>query len=57
MSDESKGHWGRIDVGGLVGPLWFAGWLFTIGYLHLHLVRALIALLVWPYFLGTALGH
>ena len=41
----------------LFGPIWFIGWLFTIGYCHLHMVRAAFALLLWPYYLGAALGH
>jgi hypothetical protein len=36
-----------------LGALWFAGWLFTIGYLHLDFLRGLLGLVVWPYFLGT----
>lgn len=40
----------------LVGPIWFMGWLFTIGYTHLHLWKAVLALIIWPYYLGTALA-
>ena len=48
----------RLDVGGgLAGILWITGWLFTIGYLHLRLVRGLFALILWPYYLGDHLGH
>ena len=39
----------------LAGPLWFAGWLFTWGLLHLGMPKALFALLLWPYYLGVAL--
>jgi hypothetical protein len=41
--------------GGLAGTLWFAGWLFTIGFAHLVWWKALLALAVWPYFLALAL--
>ncbi len=46
-----------MEVAGLVGPFWIMGWLFTIGFTHLPLGgKALLALVVWPYFLGKALG-
>lgn len=37
----------------LAGTLWFAGWLFTIGFTELVWWKAVLGLLVWPYFLGT----
>jgi len=43
-------------VGGSLGPLWFIGWLFTIGYLNLPLLKALFAIILWPYFLGQHLS-
>lgn len=36
-----------------VGTLWFAGWLFTIGYLNLGFWWSVLGLVVWPYFLGA----
>jgi hypothetical protein len=39
-----------------MGMLWFGSWLFTLGYLHLSFWKALIALLIWPYYLGSKLG-
>ncbi len=41
-------------TGSIVGPLWFAGWLFTIGFAKLIWWQAVIGLVVWPYFLGSA---
>jgi len=40
------------------GGLWIVGWLFTIGYLQLSFWNGVLAVLVWPYFLGRyfALG-
>jgi len=32
----------------LTGGLWFAAWLFTIGYLHLTFWRGVFALVIWP---------
>jgi len=40
---------------GCIGSFWFAAWLFTIGFLHLSFWKALLAILVWPYFLGASL--
>jgi len=34
------------------GMLWFGGWLFTLGFAKLIWWKALLALVVWPYFLG-----
>jgi hypothetical protein len=36
-----------------LGALWFGGWLFTIGYLHLNFWRGVLALLLWPFFMGA----
>ena len=38
----------------LSGTVWFAGWLFTTGFMQLAWWKVLLALVVWPYFLGTA---
>jgi hypothetical protein len=37
------------------GMLWFVGWLFTIGFAQLVWWKALLALILWPYFLGVTL--
>ncbi len=36
-----------------IGTVWFIGWLFTIGYLKLGFGWGLLAIVVWPYFLGA----
>jgi hypothetical protein len=36
-----------------LGAAWFAGWLFTIGYLKLDFLLGLLGLFIWPYFLGS----
>lgn len=36
------------------GVLWLIGWLFSIGFLKLGFWQGVLALIVWPYFLG---GH
>ena len=38
------------------GTLWTIGWLFTIGYLQLTFWKGVLALIVWPYFLGIKFG-
>lgn len=39
-----------------LGGLWAAGWLFTIGFLHLAFWKGALALLLWPYFLGVEIS-
>ena len=43
----------RGDSGTIIGPIWIIGWLFTIGFLHLAFWRGVLALIVWPYYLGV----
>lgn len=38
------------------GGVWLAGWLFTIGFLHLSFLKGLLALILWPYYLGAHFG-
>jgi uncharacterized membrane protein len=32
---------------------WFVGWLFTIGFLHLTFWKGVMALVLWPYYIGV----
>ena len=50
MSTEKKI---RVDV---TGPFWFIGWLFTIAFVHLPFWSSVLALVIWPWYLGQALG-
>jgi hypothetical protein len=43
----------QIEQHTLMGGLWMAAWLFTIGYLHLSFWKGCFALIVWPYFIGV----
>jgi hypothetical protein len=43
----------RITQHTSLGALWFAGWLFTIGYLKLSFWWGVLGLIVWPYFIGS----
>ncbi|NWF78083.1 MAG: hypothetical protein HXY36_05780 [Chloroflexi bacterium] len=56
MAEEKKKLWSRRPSPAWVGPVWFIGWLFTVGYAHLVWWQILLALIVWPYFLGRAVG-
>lgn len=35
-----------------LGALWIIGWLFTIGYLKLTFWKGVLAIIIWPYYLG-----
>jgi hypothetical protein len=37
------------------GSFWFVGWLFTIGFVELTFWKAVLGLVIWPYFLGASL--
>jgi hypothetical protein len=43
----------RIEQHSAGGLLWFFGWLFTIGFLKLTFGKGVLALLLWPYYLGV----
>ncbi len=45
-----------VQQGGLAGMAWFAGWLFSIGFLHLGFWKGVLAIVLWPYFLGVRFG-
>jgi hypothetical protein len=47
---------GKMHVAGISGPIWAMGWLFTIGYVHLPFGKAILAILLWPYYLGQMLA-
>lgn len=53
MTENAKSY--ASAPNGTSGMLWFAGWLFTIGYLKLGFWKAILGLLVWPYLLGANL--
>jgi len=41
-------------AGSLAGTTWVIGWMFTIAFARLLWWEALLAILIWPYFLGLA---
>lgn len=32
---------------------WFAAWLFTIGFLKLSFWNGVLAIVIWPYYIGN----
>jgi hypothetical protein len=44
----------RPSSSGLGSLLWFAGWLFTIAFAKLVWWKAVLGLVIWPYFLALA---
>lgn len=51
MSRDEKSF--NLEVFG--GSFWFVGWLFTIGFVNLPFWDCVLAIVVWPYFLGQSL--
>jgi hypothetical protein len=47
----------RIEQHSAAGLLWIAGWLFTIGYLKLAFWQGALALVIWPFYLGSAFAQ
>ncbi|MGC2299465.1 MAG: hypothetical protein WA476_11725 [Acidobacteriaceae bacterium] len=47
----------RIEQHSLAGGFWCAAWLFTIGFLHLSFWKAVLALIVWAYYIGHYAGR
>lgn len=41
---------------GLGSGAWLIAWMFTIGYAHLSFGQGVLALLLWPYYAGSAAG-
>jgi hypothetical protein len=54
MTTEKKSRVIRVESG-LIGVVWFIGWLFTIAYAQLIWSQAIIAVIIWPYYLGLVL--
>lgn len=43
----------KIEHHTVSGGVWVAAWLFTIGFMHLTFLQGVLAVLLWPYYLGT----
>ncbi|HMN19260.1 MAG TPA: hypothetical protein PKA31_01525 [Candidatus Moranbacteria bacterium] len=44
----------KVEQHGFTAFSWFAGWLFTIGFLGLPFGKAILAICLWPYYIGVA---
>lgn len=47
----------KIENHTFSGGLWIAAWLFTIGFLKLGFFQGVLALILWPYYLGVAFSY
>ena len=54
MADEIKVKC-HSNSGNVFGPVWVVGWLFSIGLLKLTFWKGVLAIIVWPYYLGVFL--
>ena len=43
----------KIEQHSSIGLLWCAGWLFTLGYLKLTFWKGVLAIAIWPYYIGV----
>jgi hypothetical protein len=43
----------KVVEHGAKGVIWFIGWLFTIGFLQLSFGQGILAIIIWPYYLGN----
>jgi hypothetical protein len=43
----------EIQQQGFLGFAWIGGWLFTIGFAHLTFWKGVLAIVLWPYYLGV----
>jgi hypothetical protein len=53
MSD--KGNSGAAATSLFGGAGWFVFWLFTVAFAQLSVGQAILAIVIWPYYLGLAL--
>lgn len=43
----------KVETHVLSGGTWIAAWLFTLGFLQLTFWKGVLALFIWPYYLGV----
>ena len=43
----------KIEQHSVSGGLWFGAWLFTLGFLKLSFWQGVLAIILWPYYLGA----
>ncbi|MDE3056925.1 MAG: hypothetical protein KGJ59_03090 [Bacteroidota bacterium] len=42
----------KIENSGF-GMMWAIGWMFSIGFLKLTFWKAVLAIVIWPYYIGV----
>ncbi len=47
----------KVETHLFSGGLWCAAWLFTIGYLKLSFWQCVLAVIIWPYYIGASLSY
>lgn len=47
----------KVEQHGFTMFSWFAGWLFALGFLHLEFWQGLLAIVLWPYYLGVFVSN
>lgn len=43
----------KVENQAFTGFSWLSGWLFTIGFLQLTFWKGVMAILLWPYYIGV----
>jgi len=43
----------KVEQNSFLGGVWMVGWLFTIGFLQLTFWKGVLAIILWPYFIGV----
>jgi hypothetical protein len=56
VSNTRSGSTVRVDQSGAVVIVGIWAWLFTIGYLHLTFWKGVLAIVLWPVYIGWALS-
>jgi len=51
---QEKPKYIHVSTGSMVSVVWSIGWMFTIAFAKLIWWKALIALVLWPYYQGLA---
>ncbi len=46
----------KIEQHSGLGIIWCIGWLFSIGFLHLSFWQGVLAICIWPYYIGDAIS-
>ncbi len=54
MGHEGRTRTIRVEASGVVGAIWFIGWLFTTAFAKLVWWEIILGLVIWPYYLGLA---